>query len=442
MPFPAVPTRVQCPKCGASFIVNVRTIIDVGQEPELKEQFLRGEVNYARCPQCGGAGILSTPLIYHDPSKELLLCYVPMELGLSAEEQERTVGSLLNALMNSVPAEQRKGYFFQPKTVLTYNSLLEAILEAEGISKEQLEQQRQWLAMVDDLLQAMDDQEAFQAAIEKHRDALTYEFFLMLSDLIEVEAQRLPEGAENPLETLRSKLLEHVTPAMPQGATAPNSPEALIEHLLSLGSDEALESAALQHLADLDYNFFQTLTQRLEAAENSGNTEMANKLARLRERLLAVLDRQTQRLREAEDEANLLIMDILEAEDLEAAVREHADKMDDLFFLVLARLRQTAINRGHTRRAERLEQLLETARRVHEERLPADLRLISRLLRAQYPDESNQLLEESRGLLNRQLLETFDRYIAQVESFLDDEARERLRHIRQQMEAKLTIQRA
>jgi hypothetical protein len=442
MAFPPVPSRLRCPNCEASFVVQVRTIIDVGQEPELKEQFLRGEINRAQCPQCGAGGMLSAPLVYHDPEKEILVSYMPAELGLSTEEQERTVGSLVNAIMNGVPAEERKGYFLQPKTVLTYNGLLELILEAEGYSKEMLQQQRQWLTVIHELLEAMDDDTAFVNLVDEHRDTLTYEFYLLLSELAEAEGEQVGEEGENALADLRTKLLEHAAPELPQSAPGAATAGELIDRLLEIESDEEWERAASQALPFLDYGFFQTLTERLEQAQESDDTEAAEKLGRLRQRLLDMLDRQSQRYREAEDKASLLIMDMLEAEDLDAAVHEHADELDEVFFMVLARLQQTAVQRNNTRRAERLLSLLDAARGVREEALPPDLRLISRLLRAQYPDESNRVLEEHRGLLNDELLELYDRYVKQVSEGADEAVQERLSQIRQQIVAKLTILRA
>lgn len=442
MTFPAIPSRLRCPNCNASFVVQVHSIIDVGQDPDLKEQFLRGEINRARCPECGAGGMLSVPLVYHDPDKELLVSYVPSELGLSAEEQERTVGSLVNAVMDRVPAEQRKGYFFQPKTALTYNGLIEIILEAEGYSREMLEQQRQWLNLINDLLEAQDDEAAFLKLVEEHRDALTYEFYLMLSQFIEVEAEQLAEGAENPLATLRDKLLEHAAPTVPPMAADAANADELIDLLLKIEDDQAWERTVAQHLARLDYGFFQALTTRLEAAESADDAEAAEKLGRLRQRLLELLDRQSQQLREAEDEASLLIMEMLEAEDLQAAVQEHAEELDEVFFLVLMRLQQTAAQRNNTRRAERLMALLDAAREIREQKLPPELRLVSRLLRADYPDESNRVLEDSRGLLNDELLALYDRYVEQVAETAGEEVRQRLQQIREQIVAKMTVLRS
>ncbi len=442
MAFPSIPSRLRCPSCNASFVVQVHSIIDVGQEPDLKEQFLRGEINRARCPECGAGGLLSAPLVYHDPAKELLVTYMPAELGLSADEQERTVGNLVNAVMNSTPAEQRKGYFFQPKTVLTYNGLIELILEAEGYSREMLEQQRQWITLINDLLEAQEDEDAFARLVEEHREAFTYEFYLMLSELIEAEGEQMAEGAENPLATLRAKLLETAAPDMPPAARQAATAAELIDLLLEIEDEQAWERAVAQHSANLDYGFFQELTQRLERAEESGEAEAAEKLGRLRQRLLDLLDRHSEEIRKAEDEASLLIMEMLEAEDLQAAIREHADELDEIFFLVLARLHQTAAQRNNTSRAERLLRLLDAAREVREDKLPPELRLVSRLLRAQYPDESNRALEENRGLLNESLLTLYDHYVEQVGKAAGEDVNERLQQIRGQIVAKLTVLRA
>src|SRR5450756_2194500 len=95
MAFPVMPTRVNCPQCKKPFMVELHTVVDVGQEPELKEALLRGEINSARCPECGAGGMISTPILYHDPAKELLISYVPAELGMKLDQQEKFIGCLL-----------------------------------------------------------------------------------------------------------------------------------------------------------------------------------------------------------------------------------------------------------------------------------------------------------------------------------------------------------
>lgn len=441
MAFPAIPSRVVCPRCKQPFIVQLRTIIDVGQEPELKERFLAGEVNRAQCPHCGSNGLLSTPLLYHDPAKELLIAFVPPEMGLPAEEQERLIGSLVNTVMNSIPPERRKAYFLHPKTVLTLEGLYDAILEADGISKEALEAQRALIRLIDDLVAALEDETAFDKLVSENRQRLDYAFFLTLSEFIEMETQRGSRENAEKLQTLRERLLERVSPtATParQGATF----EELLEILQKAQGGPTWSQTIALNLPRLDYTFFQTLTARIEEAERRGDAEKAKALSALRESILAEMDAQRNRLREAEDEASLLIMELLEADDLPAAVRAHREEIDEIFFLVLNRLYERASARQDARRMEQFERLSRVAQEVLEEDLPPALRLIGRLLRAKYPEDTGQILEEHRGLLNEEFLKLFDAYANQFARGADAALTQKFQDLRGQIVAKMTIQRA
>ena len=441
MPFPAIPTRVSCPRCSKSFIVALRNVVDVGDQPELKEQFLKGEVNYARCPECGGGGVLSTPLVYHDPSKQLLIAYVPSELALPADQQEQLVGDLVNSVMNRLPAEERKGYFFQPKTVLSLDSLYDAILEADGVSKEALAAQRARLRLIDQLLAVADDEEAMGKLADENRDQLDYEFFLMLSNLVEARRGDSDEEQGSVLERLRAKLLEKADLAMPSAAPQGASYDDLVEMLQKAGDGEAWRRTVALNRPRLDYGFFQALTAKIEAAENAGDTDTAKALTQLRQRVLDQLDALNRLVREAEDRASLLIMELSEAEDLEQAVREHVDEIDDVCIVVLGRLQAAARAQDHEERAEKLNAIMNTVVDVFEERLPPDVRLINGLLRAEYPDGTNEVLEEHRGLLDDAFLETFDDYVSDLEE-RDQQAVEHLTKVREQVVAKMTILRA
>src|SRR5437899_2522012 len=108
-------TTVRCPNCGNPVSANLYTVVDVGKQPALKNALLRGQVNTIACPSCGYRGMIANPFIYHDPAKSLALVLLPMELGLKRDDEERQIGRLSNALMESYAAEQRKMYMLQPK---------------------------------------------------------------------------------------------------------------------------------------------------------------------------------------------------------------------------------------------------------------------------------------------------------------------------------------
>lgn len=439
MPFAPMPTPIRCPQCSTSFVVEVRTIVDVGDEPELKEQFLRGQVNYARCPNCGAGGMLSSPLLYHDPDKELLISYIPAELGYTADQQEHVVGGLVNAVMNQLPPERRKGYFLQPRSALTLDGLFDAILEADGVSREVLEGQRAKLRVLNELLAAVDDDKTLDTLVEKHRDALDYEFFLLLSNLIDADEAGTTDQPVQGLAQLREKLLQRVSPAMPRTAPQNLSYDELIDMLSGDEAAKTWRTTIALNRQRLDYGFFQALTARIDAAQTAGDAKTAEALTALRQRILDELDAQNRLVREAEDEASLLVMQLLEAQDVKAAVREHRDEVDDVFLMVVARLQAAAARRDEAR-AARLGAILDAALEVIEENLPPAERLMNRLLRTDSLEESNRVLEESRGLLNDGFLTLFDGYVAELERRGQDSALlDHLRQVRGQIQAKMTI---
>jgi hypothetical protein len=134
-------TRISCPNCRQPIMADINQLFDVGVDPRAKQMVLSGMFNIAQCPQCGYQGNLATPIVYHDPEKELLLTYFPAELALPVNEQERIIGPLIKQVVSSLAPEKRKGYLFQPKTMLTLQVLIETILGADGITKEMIEAQ-------------------------------------------------------------------------------------------------------------------------------------------------------------------------------------------------------------------------------------------------------------------------------------------------------------
>ena len=129
---PRTMTQVRCPNCKAPVQAAIEQLIDVSEDPSAKARLLSGSLNAIRCPSCRYEGALASPLVYHDPAKELLLTYVSMELGLKKDHQERLLGQLINQAVNRLPPEQRKAYILQPQAMLTLQGMTERILAADA----------------------------------------------------------------------------------------------------------------------------------------------------------------------------------------------------------------------------------------------------------------------------------------------------------------------
>src|SRR5450756_55527 len=128
--------------------------------------------------------MMSTPMVYHDPSKELLLTYFPPEMGLPVNEQERLIGPMINQVVNKLSMEKRKGYLFRPQTMLTLQTMIEKVLEADGITKEMLDGQQKRLSLLQRLLST--PQAADRSAIIQQEEVLVDEaLFSILSRLAE-----------------------------------------------------------------------------------------------------------------------------------------------------------------------------------------------------------------------------------------------------------------
>ena len=121
--------QTSCPRCKSPVAAEVEQVFDLNHDPQAKQRLLSGQVNVIHCPNCGYDGMVGTPVIYHDPEKELLLTFFPSEMGLPLNEQERMIGPLINQVVNRLPLEKRKAYLLRPQSMLTFQTIIETILE-------------------------------------------------------------------------------------------------------------------------------------------------------------------------------------------------------------------------------------------------------------------------------------------------------------------------
>ena len=331
--------QIQCPKCGTPYQAPVRTIIDVGQEPRLREAFLAGQVNVAICPKCKGAGLIEVPLVYHDPEQEFLAVYFPQQVQIPEMERQRKIGEMTQELMRSLPPDQRKGYFLSPRQFLNRQNLLDAILGTLGVSQEELDRQRKKLKLLEQLVVMADDRKGLEMMIKGQDANLDYEFFMLLSGRMEqTEALGEAKAAER-LKMLRENLLELTTfgkrLARQQAAVASlqdvKTPDDLVARFIAVEQDEATAMAVTARPL-LDYTFFQKLTECIEASQGAER----DRLTRLRDHLLTLTQQMDEAARARMDEAMTLLKEMVQSPNPRSAVREHAEEIDDVFMGILS----------------------------------------------------------------------------------------------------------
>lgn len=407
---PRTVTQVRCPNCKAPIQAAIEQIIDVAEDPSAKARLLSGSLNMVRCPACGFEGALATPLVYHDASKELLLTFTPVELGLGKDDQERMLGQLINQVVNHLPLEKRKAYLLQPQAILTMQGLVQRILAADGITKEQLEAQRGRLRLFEDLLRTPEaDLPAF---VQAHDVDLGAEFFQLAS--LSLQATNEPRARESAMARLQQtlELTSYGKQLAEQEAALTDAAESLKqegEHLtrerlleMILQAPDGERRLALASLARpaMDYAFFQLLSDRIDAAP----PEEKERLRVLRQELLDLTQKldQVQEARAAQ--AASLLRSIAQAPDLDRALTASLPLIDDLFLAILEANLRAARQRNDAETLRRLETIDHKLHELFEQALPASLKLAKRVLETEDEAQALGLLEAEAASIDDQLV--------------------------------------
>ncbi len=409
MPFPPTPTPIACPACRAQITVPLRQIVDVSQEPALKNALLSGRLNAFTCPVCHNSAALASPFLYHDADKELALVFLPMQLGLRDTDQQRIIGQFSKALMAQLPPEKRRAYLLTPKLFFTLQSLLDAVLEADGITKEMLDAQSAKLELLQQMVETSDNA-AQQTLIRERAAEIDVTFFQMISAaLASAQAGQDQEGFARLLQ-LRNNLLE-LTPlgqkvkaqqAVLAAFQAKPDRDTLLAQLIQSPDAETRELLLTFGRPLLDYPFFQALTAKIEAATDKAQ---ADQMVELRREILALREKLDSATKALFDERNEMLRQIMVSENLDEAVRAHLDDLDEVFFSVLETNLQAAQQSGQKATFDRLQAVAEAVSRAIAAAQPPEVRFLNALLSAPYPDETRKILRANRKALSPQLMD-------------------------------------
>ncbi len=429
---------VKCPFCGHQMSAPVDSIIDAEQRPDLKVRFLQGQLNVFQCPRCGNAMGLTTPILYHDGSKQLLFCLTPANANLRGADIQKTIGTLTNALMNSLPPEKRKAYLFQPRMFLTAESMAEAILEADGITKEMIAAQKAKIALIDELLQARADQEKLKSLVTQNKALLDAEFFQMLSSLIAAARTEPQRKAAQELTDLYIALLpltevgQEILKAEKQyREEIIAAKDELLRRLVAAQDDAEVEELVRVGRPYMDYAFFQDLTAQIEAAP----PKEAQRLTRRREQILAIAERQDDELKKALQERADLLRRLLQAADIEAILQESLPLLDDTFFSILSANLQQAAQTGQRNAVQKLRQIGDRAMQLVRDNAPPVIKLVNRLMETRTAEETEQVLKENLDQIGPEFFEMVDALADELGEMGQTAASQQLQDIIQRAEA-------
>lgn len=397
-PYPTVSSRIPCPNCRAPVDVAIQQIVDLGHAPAMRDALLQGELNALRCAACGASGAVAVPLLYHDPAHEMLLAYVPNEMQLRLEDEEKEIGRLSNALMDQTPAEQRRGYMITPTRVMSYEGLVEKIMEAEGVDPNEIRAQTAKIQIVLDMARVVGDDEALNRLIDQHQDQVDYQFMLLVTMTLQQSAESGDEATAELYRQLRERLIERLSldAELIPPLTQDEAVDALIERLLEMTPEERGPLVAANRPL-LDYGFFMRLTEQLEGSEDEARTSA---LAALRSQLVAITEEMDDNARQSIERAAQQLQELLGAQDLDTRLQEMEGELDEAFLVVLSANLEQARQSGEEEIAALFERIFQQVVKMQEKRLRPELRAVNQLLQMDSADERRVRLREELGRYN------------------------------------------
>lgn len=414
-----------CPRCRQPIVADVQLLFDMNTDPTAKQKLLSQGTRSARCQACGYEGMISSPIVYHDPEKELLLTYFPPELGLPINEQEKQIGPLINQVVNALSPEKRKGYLFQPNTMFTFQTLIDRVLEADGITKEMIEAQQKRLGLIQRLL-SMANPEDRITVIHQESELVDGETFTLLSTLIQSSAMQGDEESAKVLGQIQSDLLhetefgrklladsqetqsalKELENANKEGLTR----EKLLDILSSVKSDTSLTTLVSLTRSGLDYQFFQVLSERIEKEQ----AEKKQSLIALRDKLLDLTRKIDAEVKNRLEKAVTLLDSILKDENTEEAVEKHAEEIDEFFTQAVQQEFEKAHENNDLARLEKIQKVVAVLDKLST--LPPEVELIQSLLDTPDENERKKILVENAEKVDDQFLQTVNSIIAEGEA--------------------------
>jgi len=418
-------TQISCPRCRTPLTADIQQLFDRNTDPEAKQKLLSGSANMIQCQTCGFQGLYPTPIVYHDPEKEMLLTYFPPELGLAINDQEKMIGPLINRVVNDLPMERRKAYLFQAQNMLTYQTLMEKILEADGVTKEMLDAQQKKLQLIQRLLSTT-NVESRKEIIKQEENLIDETFFGLLNRLVEAtiaqgdkqSAQQLALFQQELLQETKvgreiqekmkssQKAMEDLQEAAKNGLTR----ETLLDLFINSPDEIYLNTLIGMVRSGLDYEFFQILSQKIDS---TSDPDKKAKLSSLRDFLVEVTKQIDAQIQEEKKLARETLNKILAEKNIETGLEKYGAELNDFF---VEAVKEALVDARKSADLEKIAKLGQLNTMIEEaNKPPEEIQFVESLLRA--PDDTSvkSLLNEKPEIINDEFVQLLANLINQTE---------------------------
>lgn len=365
---------VRCPNCKARSTAAIQQVIDA-HDLTTKYAFLQGRMMAIQCQKCGSTILAAIPTLYYDLDKEFAYIFAPIDIHLAKTTQEKTISTLVNTLVDSLPTEQRKAYVLAPQRFSSLKGMVEAILQADGITNEVLQAQTAKAKLIETLLQSPSEAALKEKAMA-HEAELDSEFFELLTAYMQTAQMKDDQSGAQTFLSLRtllgqwaaqgSKIIAEIDTKL--GLIVIQSRAGLLEKLQSAADDtERAALVATGHVL-LDQTFSQLLNAAMDQAANTGDMATAQALTDLGATVSKLKAAHEANSQAAMQRAAALFKAVVQSDTPDQVLKRNVQEIDEAFFIVLGANIERARRQEQTEPARALELIGYLARTILQER--------------------------------------------------------------------------
>jgi hypothetical protein len=304
-------------------------------------------------------------------------------------------------------------------------TMIEKVLQADGITKEMLEGQQKRLALIQRLLTI--PQAADRTAIIQQEEALVDEsLFSILSHLVESAMAQSDQQLARGLAAVQQELLsqtkvgkelqsqsleaEAALKSLQQASEKGMTREILLDLLTEAPTETRFNTLVSLARSGLDYSFYQILADRITAAPE----DQKQKLVEMREKLLKLTSEIDKVMQKQQGETRKLLERILAAPDIRQAAMDAIESINDMFMEILQSELQVARQKADLDRIGKLQKVITVVEEASAP--PPELELIDKLISA--PDEAarQQFLQENTALVTQEFIDLLNNLMVQSET--------------------------
>lgn len=270
-------TTLTCPNCGEAFTVEVWTLVDAAERPDLLEALHAGTLDAVTCPHCAYTGPAGAPLLLHHPAHRRVYFAVPP--GASEHQWREQAQALLYLLIGSLPEHDRHAYLGDVQVEQDVEGIRRSLARrarraAAAAAPDQAQQPvvrseappvaapgasvrpEQVPELLDAVraLVAADDASQFDVIVDEHPQLLTAAVDPLLAELIAVAEAEAEHQVAEALRAVRDELLRR------RGGAGPPAAPVSTESAEAAGADQAIP-------VELSEAAYQALLQATSSAE-------------------------------------------------------------------------------------------------------------------------------------------------------------------------------